>query len=180
MDIRDSKYHGLVKLTGVANPIRVDGSIMSIFGSILSELRDVSPRVVNGSKQLNILISDSPITQDLLEDTATAREVESQLVGMPITTELPMEGEDMPSFMSRLTTQGYSFATAQVLACDAFGYEVSEELTHWLTDPQAVRFRALHASQAAHDAADPQELAVLESYCKRHHNKFYEGMKLKS
>jgi hypothetical protein len=179
MDIRAHGFHGYLKLSGIGEPHKFSGSVMSITGEMLRAIQQTSPRKISGAKKIEIIVSDSPITEQTLESMELAIEVEGSLDSTLIQVEQPIHGEDIISFTARLINQGYSHATATTLAADAFDYEVPQEATQWLTDPAAIRLRQLHASQTAYDAADPQEAASLKSHCIRHYPAYVENMKLR-
>lgn len=167
MDIRDSSWHMHLKISGVAEPIRLSGSAMELMAKALQHMRDSRVRIqANGAKEITLRLSDNSAIFDQLEDQ-TLKELESTIDSTLIDPDARIQpGESESAYQSRLQGLGYSQDLIRLLSADAFGSGAAQWApSSWITDPRAIRFRALHASQSAYDSADPQELASLLTYC---------------
>jgi hypothetical protein len=178
MDLRSDSYYAQLKLSGVAEPIGLSGSIMSITGAALQHLTQLSPRKVNSAKTITLMISDSPITSQALADNSLMNEVISGIDSKLATREVPLDSEDAMAFVSRLTDMGYPIETSMMLAADAFEYDPLSQ-SAWITDPQAIKLRQMHASQFAYDNADPAELAYTLSHCRTHYPEQMASMRFR-
>lgn len=181
MDIKRSDWYGQATISGLSEPLRLRGSIFSITQEFVRALITLSPRAsASGAKTISLTLSTQPISEQSLADQKRCEEVLSMLDESLVTHEAPLEGEDAIHFTARLCKAGYPLATAKLLAADSFGYELSADDDKWLTDPQAIRFRAIHSSQTSHDAADPHEVAILESHCRRYYPTYVKAMRLRN
>jgi len=181
MDVKHAEWFAQVNIAGISEPTNLHGSITRILGQTITTIGTANPRANSaGVKTITITLSNQPITPESLAVEKKALEVMGMIDESLLTNESPLDNESPADFQSRLQRLGYDPITASILAADAFGLEASDSLSHWHSDPQAIRFRALHASQQAYDAADPHELKALESHCRKHFPTEVSLMRLRS
>lgn len=166
MDLKANDWHGLLKVSGVAEEFRFSGTPIHIVSQIMKQLVTLTPRKLSGGeKDIQIHLSTQYITQSLMDDQKRIAEVEAMVDNSHSSSIEPHADESMTEYAERLTTMGYSPGSAIYFACDYFDSPLPEKLDLWLTDPLAIQFRAMNASNHAYETANPQEYATLKRHC---------------
>jgi hypothetical protein len=154
----------------------ITGSIMSIMAEGLKALQAERARLTpDGEMEVVIRIRNQPIATDKESTLILGR---SEELGALIEGEAdkPREDESYEDFYNRLANEGYPKPSAEYIACQWFGRESSPELTLWLNDPKALRFRELNSRDDAYEAALPSEYESLKNYVRTTYPMFVQGL----
>lgn len=176
MDIRRIGYFGQVTISGVRTPSTHNGSIMGIVAEALKDVTASRSRIDdNGESEIVIRIRNKPFdtSREGVLLLGKAEELEALVEG---DIDQPRESESYEDFYHRLMNSDYPQASAEFIAAQWFGREVSPETTLWLNDPKAVRFRELNSRDEAFEAALPSEYESLKHYVQTTYPDFIEGL----
>ena len=122
MDLRRNSYYGQLQISGVADPINFEGSILEIHQASLQALQRLTARKDStGHKKIALLIdvipfSGSKAESDLLMANELAREID-----VPPDDMAPLPNESQDDYCKRLQADELPQGTIQVLIDAYFG-----------------------------------------------------------
>lgn len=182
MDIKNTDWFGQLQMTGIAKPVNNQGSVLSMVGEFLVQLRTLNPREMAEGKTIVMTFSTIPIGQDKAKNDklALVSAVTESLVESNDLT--PLAAEPIESFIKRLMISGHTPTSARFIAADWYGVEDgegTERLRAWLDNPKAIRFRELNARNDAFESAHPSEYRELLTQMLGEFPEFVRGMQLR-
>jgi hypothetical protein len=166
MDIRREGWFGQLEINGKRIQISdnrntlATGSIMRLVGDSLKALQEQRAR--SGDCLIKLTFSTRQITDTLQQEQVRANEVDSLLNRVAADNE-PHHNESYEDYYTRLITKiGLLHPSAQMLADAWFDREPDPQLTQWINDPEAIRFRELNSRDEAYESALPNEYETLK------------------
>lgn len=177
MDIVADKYHAELIISGVSQPVELNGSLLTIMQLTQLELRKANCRANKDGKTITLRISDKPIVAKTMTIAEQNAKMDKELGLAPDDVGRgPHPGESYESFHEYLCTRMPELIATQ-FANDWFGRAQDPLTEAWKTDPKIKRFNAINASSAAFAEALPSEYESLKQYIKSTYPSFAERIK---
>jgi hypothetical protein len=177
MDIRKDGWFARLQVNGKSilldnsRNMASTGSIMRIFADALKSIS--AERAKQGDVTIQLTIANHVLSDARVAEVSRISEVESLLDGQPDET-LPRKDESYEDYHARLLEQGFTNASAIILACQWFNKEPDHDIELWLNDTKAIRFRELNSRDEAYASALPEEYESLKNYVKTTYPEFVE------
>lgn len=177
MDMRSDKWYALLQVTG-SEAIRYEGSLFHIITSMTRDLQQHRTRAQRPSITLHVGME--PIDSDILAlaQQEQVMALQSSLFDLP-TNRAPRDGESFSEYIDYLKSTGLDYDSAELVACDWFGQCPETQLTDWLKDSEAIRFRLLNSSNVEYEKAGRIEYMNLLQSLKTRFPKQIEAMTLR-
>jgi hypothetical protein len=124
MDLRRNDWHVMMYVTGVSEPRKHSGSLLSIMADLLKDLQGMNPRTLaNGQKEIMIRITDKQPVDPRESRLSIASEVMGEISVEPL---VPFPSESFDQFRIRLIDEGLRHVDALQIAREWFPSESSE------------------------------------------------------
>lgn len=165
MDLRNDHFFCQVKLSGIKEPLILEGSFMHVTSEIMRLIRPLNPKDTGNGKRIEIEFSAKPFSEQV---KLTRAELDLQLAinAIPDSDGMqPKPGETYIQYYDRLIDEQQQYPkAAKWFADDFFDMPKDSELLFWMNDEKAKRFRHLQASARAFEQASPEEYSMLKAY----------------
>lgn len=167
MDMRTDKWFGQLQLSGIGAPILANGSITSILGTVITQLRTARPRSTTQGQEICLIIRDTPFSDSTVKsDSAMARAVEIQAMVTDSDSMLrePNPDEPVADYCQYLRDQELPESAITSIAAQYYKNLDTTQWDKWISDKRAIRFRLLNSNNDEFERALPAEYRELKSY----------------
>lgn len=167
MDMRDDKWFSQLKISGIGKPIDAKGSLITILGSVATQLKTAkAQKLSDGSVEIQLTIRELPFEgsynhADSFLNRSIAVNLELDTSDM---LRAPNESESFEDYIDYLLSNNLGIFGADAIAREHYGLAPDPEFLNWMNDPKAIRFRTLNSVQSDFDKALPSEYSELKHY----------------
>ena len=172
MDLTKPGWHGMLKFEGIADTVRLEGTLMQMLIAAAPHIAAAKARTnQDGQNTIQFTMSSKPISGVTANQIMRNMDAEGMILHDNTPTwdsnHDPRPDEDYVAMQMRLIRElNYNPVEAEYWAREAFDYPPNPDDAKRLRDTRWAAFRGMNASVSAYEACDKKEYESLNRYCK--------------